>query len=169
MHHPLVGYHKESSLRRNYSEPQTNKVQIQRLKGGNREVQRCSIWSLALHNLKYAARFPDVVAASILRVGVLVLMKTIPSIMGSWHGIIVLSSFISFVLSEIFSCFLFLKEGIPVRGLEFRWKVLKKKLNLDFDEIRPNQTKYDSKGNYFQKKNKNIIPHSTTWIPRVLA
>lgn len=72
--------------------------------------------------------------------------------MGSWHGIIVLSSFIFFVLSEIFSCFLLLKEGIPVRGLEFRWKVLEKKLNLDFDEIQPNQTKYDSKGNYFLKK-----------------
>ena len=82
--------------------------------------------------------------------------------MGSWHGIIVLSSFIFFVLSEMFSCFVFLKEGIPVRGLEFRWKVLKKKLNLDFDEIQPNQTEYDSKGNYFQKKNKNIIPHSMT-------
>lgn len=104
------------------------------------------------HNLKYAARFPDVVAASILRVGVLVLMKTTPSIMGSWHGIIVSSSFIFFVLSEMFSCFVFLKEGIPVRGLEFTWKALKKKLNLDFDEIQPNQTKYDSKGNYFQKK-----------------
>ena len=72
--------------------------------------------------------------------------------MGSWHGIIVLSSFIFFVLTEKFSCFLFLKEGIPVRGLEFEWKVLKKKLNLDFDKIQPNQTKYDSKGNYFQKK-----------------
>lgn len=52
----------------------------------------------------------------------------------------------------MFSYFVFLKEGIPVRGLEFRWKVLKKKLNLDFDEIQPNQTEYDSKGNYFQKK-----------------
>ena len=102
-----------------------------------------------LHNLKYAARFSDVVAESILRVGALVLVKTIPSIMGFWHGIIVLPSFIFFVLTEIFSCFLFLKEGIPVRGLEFKWKVLKKKLNLDFDRIQPNQTEYDSKGNYF--------------------
>ena len=151
MHHPLVGCHKESSLRRSYSEPQTNKVQITENKR-RKSWSRCSIWSLLLHDLKYAAWFPDVVAASILRVGVLVLMKTIPSIMGSWHGIIVLSSFIFFVLTEKFSCFLFLKEGIPVRGLEFEWKVLKKKLNLDFDKIQPNQTKYDSKGNYFQKK-----------------
>lgn len=80
--------------------------------------------------------------------------------MGSWHGIIVLSSFIFFVLSEMFSHFVFLKEGIPVRGLEFRWKVLKKKLNLDFDEIQPNQTNYDYKGNYFQKKIRIIFPHS---------
>lgn len=45
------------------------------------------------------------------------------------------------------------EEGIPVRGLEFEWKVLKKKLNLDFDKIQPNQTKYDSKGfNYYMNQ-----------------
>ena len=73
-----------------------------------------------LHNLKYAARFPDVVAVSIPRVGVLVFMKTIPSSMDSWHGKIIWSSFILFVLTEIFSCFSFFKgrdtsEGVAVQ------------------------------------------------------